>query len=133
MLLFFHKAPASKKLPRPTMSIPETLKYDSSARELHLLYGNGHNAVLSAELLRVYSPSAEVRGHEEGEAVLVTGKSRVGIKAIEPVGNYGVKIRFDDGHDTGIYSWSYLQELTENRNALWLAYVAELERRGLGR
>lgn len=81
---------------------------------------------LNAEFLRTHSPSAEVRGHGVGQEVLVFGKINVGISSIKAVGNYGLQITFDDGHDTGIFSWSYLAELGENQNTLWDAYLKRL-------
>lgn len=111
----------------------QELRYNREQRELLLAYENGQSHTLSAEFLRVNSPSAEVRGHNEGEAVLQVGKQNVEITGIEPVGNYGIKIRFSDGHATGIYSWHYLDELGLHRDELWTAYLAELQARGLGR
>ena len=113
--------------------IPTDLRYNREQRELTLHYANGSRHVLSAEFLRVQSPSAEVRGHGEGQAVLQVGTENVGITGIEPTGNYGVKIRFSDGHATGIYSWAYLEALCKDRDALWAAYLAELAARGLAR
>ena len=88
---------------------------------------------LPAELLRVYSPSAEVRGHSESERVLQTGKKHVGITAIEPVGNYAIRIVFDDGHDTGIYSWAFLADLAQNQESFWQRYLGELEEKNASR
>lgn len=114
-------------------TIPSQLRYLREQRQLELSYENNKSYLLSAEFLRVNSPSAEVRGHGEGQAVLQVGKEQVEIRQIEPVGNYGVKIIFSDGHQTGIYSWEYLRELSEHRDALWAEYLAELARRGLSR
>lgn len=113
--------------------IPTDLRYHRERRELILHYENGTRHVLSAEFLRVQSPSAEVRGHGEGQAVVQAGKDAVTVTGIEPVGNYGVKIRFSDGHATGIYSWDYLEELGRDRDLLWQAYLDELAARGLSR
>lgn len=113
--------------------IPTDLRYNRERRELTIIYPQGQNVTLSAEFLRVQSPSAEVRGHGEGQAVLQVGKAKVAINGIEPVGNYAVKIVFSDGHASGIYSWAYLEELGRDRDALWAAYLAELEARGLSR
>lgn len=88
---------------------------------------------LSTELLRVYSPSAETRGHGPGQAVLQTGKETVSINQIEPVGHYAVKLIFDDGHNSGIYSWDYLYHLGENQDALWQEYLDELAKAGYQR
>jgi DUF971 family protein len=89
--------------------------------------------MLSCELLRVYSPSAEVKGHGPGQEVLQTGKEDVNISAIEPVGNYAVKLVFTDGHDTGLYSWDYLYYLAEHYQGLWLEYIGKLEVAGYKR
>ena len=85
---------------------------------------------LSCEYLRVHSPSAEVQGHGPGQEVLQVGKTDVGIAGIEPVGNYALKIRFDDGHDTGLYTWDYLRELGATREAKWAAYLERLRAAG---
>ncbi len=106
---------------------PDAITYHSRSRTLELTYRDGAVAELSAEYLRVYSPSAEVRGHSDSERKLQTGKKHVGIASIQPVGNYAIKIVFDDGHDTGIYSWDYLRELHDNRDAYWSGYLAELK------
>ena len=106
---------------------PVDVVYRRAVRALEIEYGDGEKAVLSAELLRVYSPSAEVRGHSDGERVLQTGKKHVGIDRLEPVGNYALRIAFDDGHDTGIYSWTFLRELHDRREERWQAYLAELK------
>jgi DUF971 family protein len=97
---------------------------------LDLAFADGQRFELSAEYLRVYSPSAEVRGHGPGQEVLQLGKEAVGIDAIEPVGNYAVLLRFDDGHDTGIYSWEELYWLGSHRDELWSRYLARLSEAG---
>ena len=84
-----------------------------------------------AEFLRVESPSAEVQGHGPGQKQLVAGRQHVGILALEPVGNYAVRIKFDDLHDTGIYSWQYMRQLGENKDQIWRDYLAALEAKGL--
>ena len=106
---------------------PVDVVYRRAHRALEIEYGDGEKAVLSAELLRVFSPSAEVRGHSDAERVLQTGKKHVGIDRLEPVGNYAIRIAFDDGHDTGIYSWKFLRELHDRREERWQAYLAELK------
>ena len=106
---------------------PVDVVYRRESRALEIAYQDGERAVLSAELLRVYSPSAEVRGHSEAERVLQTGKKRVDIVKLEPVGNYAIRITFDDGHDTGIYAWPFLRELHDRREERWQAYLAELK------
>ena len=111
---------------------PVELRYTRAARTLDVAYDDGATFSLPAEYLRVESPSAEVRGHGEGRQI-VAGRRHVGIIAIEPVGNYAVRLSFDDLHDTGIYSWRYLRELGERRDELWAAYLAALDARGLSR
>ena len=108
-------------------STPVDVVYRRAHRALEIEYGDGEKAVLSAELLRVFSPSAEVRGHSDAERVLQTGKKHVAIDRLEPVGNYAIRIAFDDGHDTGIYSWKFLRELHDRREERWQAYLAELK------
>ena len=88
---------------------------------------------LPAELLRTHSPSAEVRGHGVGQEVLVYGKSNVGIDSIKPVGNYGLHVYFDDGHNTGIFTWTYLKELSATQEALWESYLEKLKAAGKNR
>jgi DUF971 family protein len=100
---------------------------------LEVAFDDGASFRLPFEYLRVESPSAEVQGHGPGQRVLVPGKRDVDIVGIEPVGNYAVLLRFSDGHDSGIYSWSVLHELGREQDARWAAYLAELEARGLGR
>ncbi len=90
-------------------------------------FDDGSTFELSAELLRVYSPSAEVRGHGDGERKLQTGKKHVRIEHIEPVGNYAVRLDFDDGHDTGLYTWEYLYDLGRDARRYWREYLDELK------
>ena len=111
---------------------PLAVTYHRDSRTLELDYGDT-TAVLSAELLRVFSPSAEVRGHSEQDRVLQTGKKRVGIKEMEAVGNYAIRIVFDDGHDTGIYSWDFLKELYDRRDEYWRNYLTELKQANASR
>lgn len=111
---------------------PLAVTYHRDSRTLELDYGDT-TAVLSAELLRVFSPSAEVRGHSEQERVLQTGKKHVGIKEMEAVGNYAIRIVFDDGHDTGIYSWTFLKELYDRRDEYWRDYLTELKQANASR
>lgn len=94
-----------------------------AARILEVSFADGSRFELPFEYLRVYSPSAEVRGHGPGQEVLVTGKENVGIAAVEPVGQYAVKLVFDDGHDTGLYTWKYLHELGRERAQRWARYL----------
>ncbi|MGS0682734.1 gamma-butyrobetaine hydroxylase-like domain-containing protein [Shewanella sp. 125m-7] len=100
------------------------LKLKRKSRQLEMTFDNGETHQLSCEMLRVYSPSAEVHGH--GNPVLVTHKKNVNITAIEPVGNYAVKIVFDDGHDTGLFSWKVLYDLATHQIELWEKYLARL-------
>ena len=105
---------------------PKSITYNSEACELEISYDDTESIVLSAEYLRVFSPSAEVRGHSSDQRVLQTGKKDVAINSIEPVGNYAIRIVFSDGHDSGIYSWAYLRELSDNHASNWNQYLAEL-------
>ena len=112
---------------------PTELRLDGTKTTLNVTFDNGDRFALPAEYLRVESPSAEVQGHGPGQKVLVAGKRNVNVRAIEPMGNYGVLLRFDDGHDTGIFSWSLLHELGREYDARWAKYVAALEAAGLSR
>ncbi|HTC54294.1 MAG TPA: DUF971 domain-containing protein [Steroidobacteraceae bacterium] len=98
------------------------LRLRTTSKLLQVSFQDGAVFELPFEYLRVHSPSAEVKGHGPGQEVLVTGKSGVGIKAVEPVGQYAVKLVFDDGHDTGLYTWKYLYELGRDREANWQRY-----------
>jgi DUF971 family protein len=100
---------------------------------LEVTFADGRVARLSCEFLRVYSPSAEVRGHGTGQEVLQFGKSDVRITAVEPVGTYAVRLVFSDGHDTGLYSWDYLYELGSNQDQLWREYLDRLSKAGASR
>ena len=106
---------------------PTGITYHKRSKTLELSYQNGEALSVAAELLRVYSPSAEVRGHSDAERVLQTGKKHVGISKIEPIGNYAIRIVFDDGHDTGIYSWAFLRDLADNQDSYWSRYLDELK------
>lgn len=103
------------------------------ARTLELVYSEGDRSVFPFEFLRVFSPSAEVQGHTPDQAQLQVGKAEVGLKGLEPVGQYALKIIYDDGHDSGIYSWDYFEKLNRERDALWQGYLADLERAGASR
>jgi len=109
---------------------PESINLHQKSRILEITFSDGQNFELSCELLRVYSPSAEVKGHGPGQSVLQTGKENVSISRIEPVGHYAVKLIFDDGHETGLYSWAYLYELGENKDELWKDYLQGLSDAG---
>jgi len=112
---------------------PSELRLNPAKTELCITFLDGFAETLPAELMRVLSPSAEVQGHSPSERRLVAGKRNVSIKAIEPVGNYAVRLVFSDGHDTGIYSWSYLHELAAQKEKRWQDYLAELAAAGLSR
>lgn len=113
--------------------IPTEIKLHQKSREMELTFADGSNFRLSYEFLRVYSPSAEVRGHGPGQETLQTGKRDVDIAALEPVGNYAVQPFFSDGHDSGIYSWDLLYSLGANHDQLWADYLARLEAAGANR
>lgn len=102
-------------------------------KKLEIEFDDGRRFEIPAELLRVESPSAEVQGHGPSQKVTVAGKRQVGIVAVQPVGNYAVRIVFDDGHDTGIYSWSWLYRLGRDREQLMADYLRALEEKGLSR
>ena len=112
---------------------PTELRYDSAARSLRVAFDNGQAFDLPAEYLRVESPSAEVQGHGPGQRQTVPGRRHVGVLDMEPVGRYAVRIKFDDLHDTGIFSWAYLHRLGEEYEFRWAAYLEALEQRGLSR
>ena len=109
--------------------IPQKIHLHKGSRELELIYSDGRWR-LSCEFLRVHSPSAEVKGHGHGQEVLQVGKRNVGITEIKPVGNYALQLVFDDGHDSGLYSWSYLRELSEHQDSKWASYLARLDAEG---
>lgn len=112
---------------------PTDIRLHKKSATLELGYGDGSRFTLEAEFLRVHSPSAEVRGHGQGQEVLQTGKRHVKITRLEPVGNYAVRLHFDDGHDTGIFSWEYLYELALGRQPLWQDYLQRLQAAGASR
>jgi DUF971 family protein len=109
---------------------PTEIKLHQKSRVLEISFEDGANYQLPCEYLRVYSPSAEVRGHGPGQEVLQLGKEGVNITAIEPVGTYAVALHFDDGHNTGIYSWEYLHDLGVNQATNWKRYLERLEATG---
>jgi DUF971 family protein len=112
---------------------PTELKLSKDRRLLTVAFDDGMCAELPAELLRVLSPSAEVQGHSPEQRVTVPGKKNVAIVRVEPVGNYAVRVVFDDGHDTGLYVWAYLRDLGEHKDERWGAYVQELAAKRLTR
>jgi DUF971 family protein len=114
-------------------SWPTELRLDKDKRVLTVTFDDGKSFALPAELLRVLSPSAEVQGHSPEQRVTVAGKKNVGILRLEPVGNYAVRIVFDDGHDTGLYVWAYLRELGENKEARFQNYLEDLASKKLAR
>ena len=112
---------------------PTDIKLHRRSRELEVRFADGMNQRLTAEFLRVHSPSAEVKGHSAGEGMLVTGKEGVNIASIEPVGRYAVRLVFDDGHNTGLCTWPILYELCSERDAKWQRYLDRLAKIGLKR
>src|SRR5512139_3013884 len=131
---------ASRRIPVAPMSdstrpspIPTALTLHQKSRVLEIDYSDGQRFRLPCEFLRVYSPSAEVRGHGPGQEVLQAGKKDVEIVRLEPVGNYAVEIVFSDGHDTGIYSWDLLYEYGSNQQDMWAHYLERLEKAGASR
>lgn len=112
---------------------PVEIKLHQKSRRMEIAFSDGSQFDLSYELLRVYSPSAEVRGHGPGQEVLQVGKRNVEILSLEPSGSYAVQPTFSDGHNTGIYSWDYLYGLGQNREKLWQEYLERLERAGASR
>ena len=117
-----------RKTPRPV-----EIHLHQVSRVLEIAFDDGRSFSMPCEYLRVFSPSAEVRGHGPGQEVLQAGKREVNVRAIDPVGNYAVKLVFSDGHDTGIYSWEYLYELGEKQDAHWHSYLKRLEQAGQSR
>ena len=112
------------------MPHPTSIKARTRSRVLDVSFDDGSHFELPFEYLRVYSPSAEVRGHGPGQETLQLGKHEVGVRAVEPIGNYAVRIVFDDGHDTGLYSWDYLYDLGANEPARWQRYLDRLAAAG---
>jgi DUF971 family protein len=112
---------------------PQSLTVHGKSRVLEVVFSDGASFRLPFELLRISSPSAEVQGHGPGQEILQTGKREVGLLALEPVGNYGVKPVFSDGHDTGIFTWEYLYELGVQQPQRWAAYEARLRAAGIDR
>jgi len=114
--------------PRPT-----EIRLKRAEKLLELIFDDGARFRLPAEYLRVESPSAEVQGHSPEQKQLVPGKAAIGIERLEPVGNYAIRIVFDDGHDTGLFTWSYLHELGREQDVRWRRYLAALKQAGLAR
>lgn len=112
---------------------PTELRVAKDRASLSISFNSGENYVIPAEMLRVLSPSAEVQGHAPEQRITVWGKRDVTIAEMVPVGNYAVRVVFDDRHDTGIFTWTYLARLGRDRDALWQEYLDELEEKGLKR
>lgn len=112
---------------------PTEVRLKSKEKALEIDFDDGSRFRFPAEFLRVESPSAEVQGHVPGQKQIVAGRRHIGIMGVEPVGHYAIRIRFDDLHDTGIYSWAYLHELGHRQEELWAAYLKALSERGLSR
>ncbi len=118
---------------KPDTPTPQDITVHGQSRVLEVLFSDGASFRIPFELMRVYSPSAEVQGHGPGQEVLQTGKRAVGLEALEPVGNYAVQPRFSDGHDTGIFTWDYLYFLGSQQDALWKQYAERLAAAGVDR
>ncbi|MET4632644.1 MULTISPECIES: DUF971 domain-containing protein [Kaistia] len=112
---------------------PTEIRLSPDKRTLTVSFEDGARYELAAEYLRVTSPSAEVQGHNKSQKQTVPGKIDVAIASINPVGNYAIRLNFDDGHDTGLFTWTYLAELGRDRDKLWATYLAELQEKGLSR
>jgi len=113
--------------------IPSEIKLHKKSRRLELIYADGENYLLDFEFLRVYTPSAEARGHGPGQETLQTGKRDVDIERVEPVGTYALRLVFSDGHDSGLYSWDLLYNLGKHHDELWQEYLTQIEKQGLSR
>ena len=119
--------------PATTTPQPTEIKLHQVSRVLEIAFADGRTFRLPYELLRVYSPSAEVRGHGPGQETLQAGKREVTINNVEPIGHYALRPTFSDGHDTGIYSWDYLYDLGVRQDELWRRYLGRLEEAGVSR
>jgi len=115
------------------MTTPTEIILHQQSRTLEIAFDDGAHFQLPFEFLRVMSPSAEVKGHGPGEEVLQVGKRNVILQQIEPVGSYALQLTFDDGHDSGLYTWEYLHRLGSNQEAIWQAYLKDLEEAGASR
>ena len=113
--------------------MPTEIKLHQKSRMLEIAFSDGQRFELPCELLRVYSPSAEVRGHGPGQEVLQVGKKNVEITDVQPVGSYAVQLVFSDGHDSGLYSWDLLHDLGVNQEALWKQYLERMNEAGASR
>lgn len=117
----------------PNTPIPIEIKLHQTSRAMEFTFADGTSFRMPYEFLRVYSPSAEVRGHGPGQETLQTGQRDVTIVEVEPVGHYAIRPKFSDGHDTGIYSWEYLYDLGKRQQELWQRYLARLAAAGASR
>ena len=115
------------------MKAPTSIQLHRKSRVLDVAYADGTRHTLPCEYLRVFSPSAEVRGHGGGEPTLVPGKRNVAIRSVEPIGSYAVRLVFDDGHSTGLYSWDVLEDLGANHDRYWARYLERMAEHGLSR
>ncbi|MDP2879232.1 MAG: DUF971 domain-containing protein [Sulfuricella sp.] len=113
--------------------MPTEIKLHQKSRMLEIAFSDGQRFELPCEFLRVYSPSAEVRGHGPGQEVLQVGKKNVEISDVQPVGSYAVQLVFSDGHDSGLYSWDYLHDLGVNQEVLWEQYLERMNEAGANR
>jgi DUF971 family protein len=115
------------------MTIPTEIILHQQSKNLEIAFDDGARYHLPFEFLRVFSPSAEVRGHGDGQQILQVGKKNVILTEIEPVGSYAIKLVFDDGHDSGLFTWEYLHELGKYQDAMWFDYLQKLEAAGESR
>ncbi len=120
-------------MPEEKRAWPTEIRLRRDRKALIVRFDDGVDHELPAEMLRVLSPSAEVQGHSAEQRQTVPGKSDVAITAVDPVGNYAVRLTFSDGHNTGLFSWTYLRRLGDERQKLWAEYLGELKAKGLGR
>lgn len=122
-----------ERVPMQQVEAPSELRVSTDRRTLKLRRDGAPEQVYSAEFLRVHSPSAEVQGHGPDERKTIGGKRNVSIANLVPVGHYAIRIVFDDGHDSGLFTWSYLDELAREHDALWARYLSEVDEKGLSR
>ena len=115
------------------MPIPTEITLHQKSKNLEISFDDGARYRLPFEFLRVYSPSAEVRGHGKGQEVLQTGKQDVSLTDVTPIGSYALKLTFDDGHDSGLYTWDYLRELGEHQETMWNDYLRQMDEAGESR
>lgn len=128
-----HHDEAPDATPASVRPWPVEIRVRQAEKRLEVDFDTGESFVFSAEFLRVESPSAEVQGHVPDQKITVAGKQLVGIRKVDPIGNYAIRITFDDGHDTGFYSWDYLYDLGRDQERLWADYLAKLDAGGQSR